>query len=826
MKLIKVTAVLLTLVCCQGLAKATHIVGGDFYYEKLGSKYYRITLKLYIDCFKGSDSAIAQDVEGFISIFDAGNNKFEESYSVTRTGPVSVNKRQYKCVIPDPNACVNQYTYVISIFLDPGTEGKILSFQRCCRNNTIENIIRPDATGATYWVKIPGSKVVQSDNSPIFKELPPNYLCVGAPLVFDHSAVDPDGDSLVYELYQPFLGATKDEPRPNNAGGGNFANPPFEKVIWRSPFNTNNQMGGQPILQIDSKTGELTVTPNLEGQFVIGIKVKEFRNGVFIGETLRDYQFNVRPCQFDLISVFFVPAYSCENTISFENKSYKAVEYFWDFGDPTTDKDVSTEINPNWTYPGNGDYYVSLKAKNLFCEDTYMTKVRIRSKITVDLGPDLTNCKPIERTISTKMYDVTKTEWSTGQTVPLITIKDSGTYWARVFYGNCTAIDTVRLYYYPISYSGPNDTVFCDSVKDTLTVFPLENLDLKYRWNNSLKDTFSSYIVNSPGIYTIQINNGPCLEIDTVKIWISGKPKIGPYYFVCNEFEKTLDAGDFTPPANYLWSDGSTGRYMFINKEGLYWIKVSQGRCDNLDTLIVENPVIPLELGPDRHFCDSVSLYLNSLLNMERYQWNDLSNLPDLYVNKEGKYWVEVFDTNGCQKSDTITIDMTESPTIHIGNDTTICFRSAVELGTKDDFFDYSWNNGSTKRKITIQDAGVYVLIVTDAYGCKGIDTVNVKVDINALPNELYIPNAFSPNGDELNEYFPFTEKVVQPEFSLMIFNRWGEKLFDSKTETSDHWDGVYKNGVIRPDAFVYLVEYRGCDGDYRRKFGTVTVLK
>jgi gliding motility-associated-like protein len=173
-----------------------------------------------------------------------------------------------------------------------------------------------------------------------------------------------------------------------------------------------------------------------------------------------------------------------------------------------------------------------------------------------------------------------------------------------------------------------------------------------------------------------------------------------------------------------------------------------------------------------------------------------------------------------------VTIDVTESPTVYAGNDTTICYRSVVELGTKVDFSAYRWNNGSTKRKITIQDAGVFILIVTDEYGCEGTDTVNVLVDVNALPNELFIPNAFSPNGDELNEYFPFTEKVVQPEYFLMIFNRWGEKIFDSKAEHSDHWDGIYKDGVIRPDAFVYLIEYRGCDGDYRRKYGTVTVLK
>jgi hypothetical protein len=306
-----------------------------------------------------------------------------------------------------------------------------------------------------------------------------------------------------------------------------------------------------------------------------------------------------------------------------------------------------------------------------------------------------------------------------------------------VFYGECYSADTIVLKHNPVLFIAPNDTVFCDSVKGTLIVRPIGQADLKYCWNNSLKDSFAAFLINRPGFYFVKVSNGPCSAIDSINIWISGKPKIGPYFFVCNEFNKTLDAGDFVPPATYLWSDGSTDRFKDINKAGVYWVKVMQGLCENVDILTVENPVIPLELGSDKHFCDSVSLILSAPTGMASYSWNDQSHLRDLYVNSEGKYWVEVFDTNGCQKSDTVVIDVTESPAVFAGNDTTICYRSIVRLGPKENYIEYKWNTGSIKRNITIQEAGEYILVVADEFGCTGTDTVRIEVDINALPNEL-----------------------------------------------------------------------------------------
>ena len=722
---------------------ATHIVGGDFYYRQVGTNRYEITMKLYIDCENGQPGAISSDAEAIISIFDGASNSYESKFTMNRTSPTRLNKLQYKCVIPEQGVCVDQYVYVKTITLDPGVNGKILSFQRCCRNNSINNIISPESTGSTYWVKIPGTKLVTFDNSPQFKELPPNYICVNAPLIFDHSATDSDGDSLSYELYHPYTGATKENPRPDNTwGNGMFDAPPFSTIMWKNPYSTNNQLGGNPLMEIDAITGLLTATPTVEGQFVIGIKVKEYRKGVLIGETLRDYQFNVRPCKFDIISSFTAPIYACSDTVKFTNRSYKATDYTWNFGDPTTTSDTSNLTEPFYVYPGNGAYTVTLTARNSVCEDVYYTTIKVKSKIEFDLGPNDTTCFKVDKFLITNVFDATKTQWNTGEFGPYIKATKPGQYIATVFYGTCFGKDTVELALDPPTYYLTSDSIYCDSVSGSITLNPMGRTDIKCKWNNSAKDTFYTYNVSQPGIYPVEITNKWCTIKDSIELWLSSKPQIGPYLFVCNEFENQYDGGDFRD-ATYLWSDGSTNRFNTINKAGKHWVRVTQRNCINSDTILIENPIIPLELGNDRHYCDSFSLLLESPPNMRSYLWNTGETSQNILVRDKGKYSVFVIDTNGCDRSDSLYIDVTESPSIDIGNDTTICYRSVVNIGVNELFSNYQWNNGERTSRILVQNHGTYKLTVTDKMGCYGTDSVNITVDPNALPNELFFPNAF-----------------------------------------------------------------------------------
>lgn len=344
--------------------RGTHIMGGDLYYHHITEDSFRITMRYFVDCVNGNASAISSDKIAYFGFFDAKTNSLITTHSVVRTGPVKVSEINYKCVTNLPNACVDQYEYTFTKKIDPGENGIIVSFQRCCRNYTISNLYDPGGTGMTLMAFIPPKGVV--NDNPVFKSLPPNFLCNDAPLVFDHSATDADGDSLEYELYNPFLGASSLDPQPSQP-----SRPPYAPVAYLSPYNVMDMMGGKELLKIDRSTGLLTVFPNEEGQFVVGIKAIEYRDGKVIGMSYRDYQFNVLYCKLTVKAKFEVPQITCKTTsVAFVNSSDSSDVYHWDFGIGNLDSDTSNLKNPVYTYLKSGDYSVKLIAQKANCSDS------------------------------------------------------------------------------------------------------------------------------------------------------------------------------------------------------------------------------------------------------------------------------------------------------------------------------------------------------------------------------------------------------------------------------------------------------------------------
>ncbi len=314
--------------------EATHIVGGELYYQYLGNNLYQIRLTVYRDCYFGVPPF---DNPASVGIFDA-NNQLIQSINMlvndSSTVPPTVNS---PCFIPPTDVCYRVANYYATVSLPPAPGGYQLAYQRCCRNQTILNIVNPLSTGATFYANIPAS--VPDNGNPVFNELPPPFICSGLPFVFDHSATDPDGDSLVYELCTPFTGASQNIPQPQPP-----FNPPYSNIVWQPPFQLSNMLGGTP-MTIDPQTGLLTATPNTIGQFVIGICVNEYRNGVLLSKTRRDYQINVVSCPTLVVAALQTPILTCgSNTVQFTNNSFGAGSYFWDFGDPTNSSDSCVGI--------------------------------------------------------------------------------------------------------------------------------------------------------------------------------------------------------------------------------------------------------------------------------------------------------------------------------------------------------------------------------------------------------------------------------------------------------------------------------------------------
>jgi gliding motility-associated-like protein len=303
-------------------------------------------------------------------------------------------------------------------------------------------------------------------------------------------------------------------------------------------------------------------------------------------------------------------------------------------------------------------------------------------------------------------------------------------------------------------------------------------------------------------------------------VWQATHPKVEDVFY-CGEFNHLVNLSGIEE-AEYLWDNGSTTPTVTYTSPGNRWIQLTQRHCVNTDTFIVGNSVVNLELGDNQHFCDFVATSLDAGPDGIKYTWSNGETSQEIDVNTPGKYTVLVENIDGCFKEDSVLISVSNSPTFDLGNDTTICINSPTTISAPSGFVEYLWNDGNSSSAITTILEGLYEVTVTDNFGCFGSDSLYVTVDENALPNEMYFPNAFTPNGDNLNELFPYQMDVAQPAYYIMIFSRWGEKMFDSRTSETDNWDGTFQGKKVPNETFFYYVNYRGCDGNTRNAKGTV----
>ncbi|MGB3073970.1 MAG: T9SS type A sorting domain-containing protein [Chitinophagales bacterium] len=250
-------------------AEASHIIGGELSYTCLGNNNYKIEVKVYRDCY---NVEILFDDPTNVFIFNSSGdlvNTLHIAFPGSDTIPVASN-----CGIPVPFVCVEEAVFIDSVNLPPSPGGYTMVYQRCCLTYIVNNIVNPYNTGLSIFATIPDASVASCNSSPVFISYPPTVFCTGVPINFDHSAIDPDGDSLVYELCTGIAGADIFNPYPNPP-----LPPPYPEMIYDAGYSGYYPMNTDPVLAIDPVTGEITGTPTAVGIYMVSICVKEYRNG-------------------------------------------------------------------------------------------------------------------------------------------------------------------------------------------------------------------------------------------------------------------------------------------------------------------------------------------------------------------------------------------------------------------------------------------------------------------------------------------------------------------------------------------------------------------
>jgi gliding motility-associated-like protein len=363
---------------------ASHIVGGEMNYDFLGGNTYKVTLKLYRDCAGIDFDGVGGSSPLALYVFN-GAGQLVDSVEVNYPGETNVPAGlNYACYQPPGNICVHEAIYVTNVDLPPNASGYHLVYQRCCRNSGILNLISPGDVGSTYTAYIPPRTNTTTNSNPRYNNFPPIFVCANVPLVFDHSATDPDGDSLVYSLCDAFDGASA--PCPlfviGQVNGGCPADPPpppYSFVPYTSGYSGAYPMSANPALSINPVTGKLTGTPNQLGKWVVAVCVSEYRNGVLLSTNKRDFQFNVVACSSNIVAAIPTQTLFCNGfTVAFGNNSINASSYHWDFGVNSLSNDTSNLSTPVYTFPDSGIYNVTLIANpGLPCADTAYEQVKV-----------------------------------------------------------------------------------------------------------------------------------------------------------------------------------------------------------------------------------------------------------------------------------------------------------------------------------------------------------------------------------------------------------------------------------------------------------------
>ena len=480
-------------------AHADHIMGADITYTCLGSNTYSLQLKIFRDC-----SGIPMGNSISVDIFSptCGSQFVSLNLVPSHSSPGNGRPNGFDGVVitptcpgqpdvcnndPGANYGIEEYIYKGNVTLTCAANDYTVTWTSCCRNFAITTLNNPGGTG--FYVNTNLNNTLQQCNSsPNFLTRPTPFICINQVVNYSHGVSDPDNDSLVFSLVNC-----------QQSSGGSPTS-----VNYAASYSGTNPLTATG-LSIDPSSGALVFTPTAIQVGVLCVKVEEYRNGVKIGETVRDMQFRVINCPTNPPVVSGIDSTTnytltvCANDpINFTLYSFdpdtaaggvptQNISMYWNGGIQGANFVVDT-MNPpratfSWT-PTNAsagsnfftvtveDDACPLKAQNIF---TYV--VNVEERPPVSLGPSQVRCGPTDTvtlvantaTPSTNVTPVSY-QWSpvyniSNPTSPMVQVFPDTTtiYKVVVTYSNgCTETDSVIVEYISgIDIPAMNDTAIC-----------------------------------------------------------------------------------------------------------------------------------------------------------------------------------------------------------------------------------------------------------------------------------------------------------------------------------------------------------------------------
>lgn len=864
-------------VCCLFFlnAKADHISGSELIYEYLGpgsspnTQKFLFTYRLFRGCNSTSPTLNNESVT--LGIYHSGNyslyTQLPLAYQTTTN--ISLNTSRISCFTGNLSACYGIGIFKGTIELPVTADGFTASWIRCCRPMDIVNLPSGEI-GISPIATIPGSNILGTgyNTSAAFQTNDTSLVCAGKKFQIDFSASDKDGDSLSYRLTNGINWIAQ------------FAyNPPpltqlnYTPLTFASGFSPTNPTGTSPVL--NPLTGILSGMAPAAGRYLFCVAVEEWRNGVKVNEHIKEIPVAVGNCDF-VEAMLPEKIINCDSKeVLFENgaTSSSIVSYRWIFDTTHPSGNISLQPTPTHQYQDTGTYPVRLVVTGSSgCKDSATTNVLIYPGLKAGFslaGTCIRYPYLFKDTSSTKGSSITKWNWDFGD-APSVGNNNSAQNPSYIFSsaGNkkiklivesakgckdstsysLTVIDkpTVRLSF--------RDTVICRT--DTIQLHETSGYPV-YQWTPAL--SINKTDIASPRVYPdktekyhIKVITAVCDNIDSVTVSVLPKNAIftGRDTVICKTDPVYLNAVSDAPVI--LWS----GDASIVNKNSLtasafpgqniqYIVTANPGRCAISDTVQVKVVAFPLALLPaDTTICFGEKVLLPAQVTGSSFSWTPANSLstgnsisPFAAPSKTTDYILTVTDTLGCPKPVSDTIHITVIPRFNVwaGNDTVVVTGQSLQLkaiASDQSVQQFIWSpttglsNPLISNPVAILTFGIdSIQYKVTAYNgaCFTEDVLTVKRF--AGNSDFYIPTAFTPNGDGVNDTYKIhSAGIARIEF-IRIFNRYGQLIFTT-ADAGTGWNGTFK-GIMQPTgSYVFWVKGTDHTGTTIERKGSFVLIR
>ncbi len=400
---------------------------------------------------------------------------------------------------------------------------------------------------------------------------------------------------------------------------------------------------------------------------------------------------------------------------------------------------------------------------------------------------------------------------------------------------------------FDVVYSDGNSQFALTNIVDgeTLTVFPGSTTE--YSLVTVVVPGSNCPSVVDPAVVTVTVSD--------LQIAVAATSDFDGFGVSCNgsnDGSASVTILDGVGPFEYDWSNNGQFQEVTNLAAGTYEVTVTDGvGCTNTGVVsLTEPPRIAFNTSVESPTCfgdNDGSITIDTIiggagdyrLSIDENTSQEIAFFPfTLAFLEAGEYEVTIEDANGCTVSQEATIFAPTENIVNLGDDETIQLGDSIDL-TGQLNFDYEFLNWEPFEEITCTDCleptvgpintTIYTLTAADSSGCEASDRITVFVEKN---RRVFIPNAFSPNGDGENDIFYIfanEQEVVQVN-TFQIFDRWGEQVFEaSNFQPNDpqiSWNGTFKGQDLSPAVFVYYVEILFVDGQVTLYKGDVTLVR